>query len=933
MNNLANDQLLEKQKKQEMQINADPQQINAEPQQLNAQQQLNDQQQLNAQQQSAVQLNAQQQLPVVIPDAGAQLDEAYAAVRGKQRMSKKEREKRVDAFNSKKALSDRVASGDREYNEKRLAAAQATESVRGPEQNFERGGLAWLDDSGSAEATEKNKTRMSRLTGSDRQAQLAEANAIFDEFLKMDISDLAVGTDTQLAENVQTRRQKQLRAMEIEQFINAFDAMGVPIEEERRVQLIAKKNAVIAIDNRADAYLNIIGSPYYALLRKEDTAKFTPSQLERRIMKAAENNNKALADYYTNLMLLRGKSDYKRGQTVDSIYEKELAKTRKRRAEELKTEKSQSQDREAAEMNELNKDAAELKLVQERERHEAALKRKGATPEAYVAQRDAIDTLYKDVVKYPNNDPLVIKTKNPALTKSGITNRHATRKSVVLGIFFSRSGKKVGDPLTPEDKEQIKNIQAEVDNIVVNENTEENGGKLLLEMGRGLLSMLPTNYPIDTETKLRKNLAPLQAIINIEADFLQLYSDNKSCADVMFRQLSNRDIERLCDFDAFYKMYGTALSDYSKMIGDPKYAAYVHGGQLTDDEKEDFEKLKASTAFLQQNAPLLAKISRQKDFRMKDCPQASYEVTKGKVIDRLDGIASNLTKEQIRQNELADQQGVKGYFDSSKQIAKDQIAKKAAWQKAQLAGPKGKLSDMAQRQLKDYDTKTKAAFKKAGDLGQSQGDLRRSLAPWLDLSGTPEAEQKNRQMLDKFRSEDKTVRYAAYNDIFDQFLAMDINKLKVGTDADFVKHLEEYTAFVRRGFQIKLTLTKAKIDGMTVDPEREKQILARGDLFECANNFAGGLSKLISNRNYALLDEKVNMKLDQAELTKRMTNAAHDGEMDVFNYYNGIAELQNARDFTRESDPKAVLDKFYADRTAKAAKEQQNSAGASQGSK
>lgn len=925
INNLSNDGLQE-QKKREAQISrevsAAPQQINAEP--LQEQQQLGAQQQL----QSPVLMNAQQQLPVVIPDTAAQLDAAYAEVRGKQRMSKKEREKRMNVYESKKALSERISAENSAFEQSRVSAARKTADSRGDDRSFERIGLAWLDFSGGEEAVAKNNARMARLTSSDKQAQIAEARTIFDEFLKMDISDLKIGTDAQLGENVQTRRDKLLKAMEIEQLINRMDTIGAPIDEEQRVQLLAKKNTVISIDNHAEAYMKIIGSPYYALLRKADTADLTPDQLQDRVAAATIQHNQELADYYTNLIVLRGESDYKRGQSVEELSERELAETKEVRSRQIVEERRQQENTAAQEMDETQADFAMLKTIETRKRHEDFLKKKGAGADAYLQRSRELDELYKDIVSYPNV-PNAPDMEKGALTAGG-ASRIVTRKSMVLGIFFSRSGKTLGDPLTPEDREQIKKIQAEVDNVIEKDNTEENAGKLLYEMGRGMLTMVPTKHPLGSEVERRKNLADMKTIMYLELDFVQLCNGNKACADNMYRRFTNRDIERLCDMDAFYKFYSQAIVDYGKAIGDPHYMDYINGRPMDAEQRENIETMLQGGEYLKQNEPLLAKFAKQNSFKMRDCPKGSYEKLLNNYTDKVDQIDVGFkSKEDLEAERLVDEKGVQAYFDGCKKIAKDQIAKKAAWEEQQQSTPRGLLSREADRQLKSYEKKAASANEQAGKLGKLDGDLQRSLSPWLDHSGTPEAAKANKALYDKFRSKDKAVRYAAFNDIFDRFLALDISKLKVGTNEDFVSHLEENMELIKRGFQIKLTLEKAKQSGMPVDPEREMQIRARGDLFENANKFAGSFATVIRNRNFALTDDQELLKLSTDELAKRMEAAGQDGDMARFDYFANLLQVHESGEFTRGSDPKELLDKFYAARVAKA---QKDAANASQGS-
>lgn len=925
MNNLPNDELQE-QKKREAQISRE---VSAAPQQINAAP-LQEQQQLGAQQQilSPVLMNAQQQIPVVIPDTAGQLDAAYAEVRGKQRMSKKEREKRMNAFKSKSALSERVAAEDSAFERRRINAARGTAGIRSNDRMFDRIGLAWLDFSGTEEATAKNKTRMTRLTGNDRQAQIAESRAIFDEFLQMDISDLKFSSDAQLGENIQTRRDKQLKAMEIEQLIERMDALGVPIDEDQRVKLLAKKNTVNSINNRADAYLKIIGSPYYALLRKADTADLTPNQLQDRVMAATKQNNKQLADYYTSLIMLRSESDYKRGQSVEELSEKELAETKALRSREIVEERKQQEKAASQEMDETQTDFAALQTIEARQRHENFLKKKGAGADAYLQRSRELDELYKDIVSYPNV-PHAPDMEKGALTGGGAA-RIATRKSMVQGIFFSRSGKTLGDPLTPGDREQIKKIQTEVDDVIERDNTEENAGKLLYEMGRGMLTLVPTKHPFGSEVERRKNLADMKTIMYLELDFVQLCNGNKACADNMYRRFTNRDIERICDMDAFYKSYSQAIVDYGKAIGDPHYMDYINGKPMDAEQRENIETMLQGGEYLKQNEPLLAKFAKQNSFKMRDCPKGSYEKLLNNYTDKVDQIDVGFkSKEDLEAERLVDETGVKAYFDGCKKIAKDQIAKKAAWEKQQQSTPRGLLSREADKQLKSFEKKTAIANDQVGKLGNKDGDLQRSLNPWLDHSGTPEAEKANKEMFDKFRSKDKAVRYAAFNDIFDRFLALDISKLKVGTNEDFVSHLEEKMELIKRGFQIKLTLEKAKQSGMTVDPEREMKIMARGDLFESASKFSASFATVIRNRNYALTDDNELLKLSKDELVKRLEAAGQDGDMPRFDYLSNLLQMHESGEFKRDSDPKELLDEFYAARVAKAQKEAANT---SQGS-
>ena len=285
--------------------------------------------------QSTVLQNAQQQIPVLIPDTGAQLDAAYAEVRGNQRMSYKERNRRKNAYQQKKALSDHVANEAVQFHQRWQAARDDVRTSKGTYKNIERFSDAWMDLSGTPEAAQKNRERARNMSSEDEGTRIAEIYRILDEFEKMKIDDLAVGTDAQLGQNLFSRKDKLLKGMEVGNLIDEIDNSASPLNEDRRMRLMAKYHTLVAIETRSASYEAVIGSPYYALLRKKDTASLTNDQLQAKVVEASEKSNQALVNYYVNLLELRGKSDYSRGQTVQSLSDKMLAEQPAVRAEQI----------------------------------------------------------------------------------------------------------------------------------------------------------------------------------------------------------------------------------------------------------------------------------------------------------------------------------------------------------------------------------------------------------------------------------------------------------------------------------------------------------------------------------------------------------------------------------------------------------------------
>lgn len=564
MDNLQNAPLQEEKKKRETQINT---QINAEPQQLNAEPQLM-QQQLSAQQQiqSPVLMNAQKQLPVVIPDTAAKLDAAYAEARGGQRMSGKERERRVNIYEQKKALSESAASKLRELDQKKQAAFLSAGAWTNPDAQLHRYLSDYLDTSGTEEALQKNRARIAVFNSGSNAQKYDEFNRIFDEFLALDTNKLKIGKDADFVQNLAEIKTTISKGWQMRTIIGSAKAAGMPIEPERERMLRARAALFEEAGTYTTCLEGIVSSPYYALLRKQDTAGLDSNECLKRVAKASASGNEALAKYYMQIATMHGEMTYGRKSDPQEIYQKEY-------------------DRRQAEY-EQNAAAYPEQIFR---------LRSSQLTEGWNSNAFGYDT-----------KPLALKSGS-ALVGAGV-NVAGTRTSIAKFVFVHRTGVRFGTVVTEEQKAQMRAVGADIDNTIENNNTVEAGAALMAEMARGLLA---TKFNFDTTTPgaLAEAAPQLEESMRAYYDYFQILDANKSVGTAVEALLTKEEKVRLMELDIYVQLTYKAFLTLTDMYSSPNYQAYKNGTLEADNSA--VKRFQGAQQFFENNRQCFRAISQQ----------------------------------------------------------------------------------------------------------------------------------------------------------------------------------------------------------------------------------------------------------------------------------------------------------------------------------
>ena len=582
MNNLPNDELQE-QKKREAQINtqvhAEPQQLNAEPQQVDAApQQINAQQQAHVQVQNTVLQNAQQQIPLVIPDTAAQLDTAYAEVRGKQRMSSKERKKRANIYAQKQATSLSIKAQLEEYTRRDavLRRSSSPQDLGAANEALNRSLTPWLDDSGTPEAEQANRRFKEGFISENKTVRFENYNQLFDRFLSLDSSKLKVGTDQEFAEHYTEYRKLVDKGFQIKITLDKAKAAGMPIDPERERQLRAKADLFESAHVYSDALSRLISSPYYALLRKEDTAKFSDTELNRRMSTAmSRQHNQELFNYYWAVNAMRqNTAGFKRATNPEDMQKKACDK----RQAEFETNS---------------------KLY----------------PLAYSAdQHRQIDENW-GIPAVGYNSVGELRYDHQGALKGGGIGRMIDHTNLILGVYLYRTGKKYGEPLTDEDKAGVQQVRTEIEDVLVNQNTVEMASEELVEMAKGVLSV-KMDFMLDTPEALMKNMYAFSQYGAMLQSVMQLCTSNANPAgEAAWRQLPLEARQELLDRQGYCNILFEPLNSLIKIYRDPHYKDYLEGKPVTESERFSFGDVQILQDYLHECAGQM-KAAKTGDFKL-----------------------------------------------------------------------------------------------------------------------------------------------------------------------------------------------------------------------------------------------------------------------------------------------------------------------------
>lgn len=266
--------------------------------------QMEPQQQEQQQEQNQVMQNAQQ-LEDEIPLRVEELNDAYAAVHGNTRMSKKERKKRLERYDEKKAVSDNMKAQIETYNrmtQERNAALPEGMQEQYAGKTVQRMAMCWLRPVLTENDKELNAARLSGLCSDNNQESFAAAESVFSEFLAFDVTTLTYENDEVLAENYSMKIDMINKGMEINNLVTRFEEKGMQIPLERKIELMAKADFCEDLATHVSHKADIVANKYYALLKKDDIKKFSFDELAERYGDAGANGNAELSQYFNNLM-------------------------------------------------------------------------------------------------------------------------------------------------------------------------------------------------------------------------------------------------------------------------------------------------------------------------------------------------------------------------------------------------------------------------------------------------------------------------------------------------------------------------------------------------------------------------------------------------------------------------------------------------------
>lgn len=208
---------------------------------------------------------------------------------------------------------------------------------------------------------------------------------------------------------------------------------------------------------------------------------------------------------------------------------------------------------------------------------------------------------------------------------------------------------------------------------------------------------------------------------------------------------------------------------------------------------------------------------------------------------------------------------------------------------------KQKLAQSLQTQTDEFERLNNAAVHGVEDQQGPNDAIFRQANAWLDISGTPEAQQKNQTRMQKLTSGDAAQKNAETKAVIDEFLAMDISCLTYGTNRELVKDYVHKRDVIQKGMEIKRLVENAQDNGLVLDRETKVSLWAKADAVEMASARMSQIGLMMKNPYYALLAKNDSEGLDEFDLSQNMDYFINHGNAQLGYYYSALSALRNKK--------------------------------------
>lgn len=295
-----NQMQLEKQKNAEIQRT---QQAAEQSQNMQQPVQQNAQTQQNAQQFWTEEMALKEQIPMQSENLSEEMKSAYENAHG-QRMGVKSRiwrterttKKKREKSNALRAADARYAH-NRQILEKKYAMEEPLKDVDAP---FQSAVKTWLDLSGTESADASNQTMLKRLNGKrdDQNKAITSIKNKIDGWKLQDYQNL---DDQQITDRYYDLKDKIEKAKAYKVIYEYGISIGKSCSAGYEAKVLAKVEYFIRLEPYIQAKYDLITSPYYSLLRKEDLDALSDEQLKQRVDQAGGN----MQSFYDTVSKLR----------------------------------------------------------------------------------------------------------------------------------------------------------------------------------------------------------------------------------------------------------------------------------------------------------------------------------------------------------------------------------------------------------------------------------------------------------------------------------------------------------------------------------------------------------------------------------------------------------------------------------------------------
>lgn len=764
--------------------------------QQNTQEQQNTQAQQNAQTQQDAErfwtreVALQEQIPMQSENLSEEMKSAYENVHGQsmgvksriwrtERTTKKKREKSNALRAADAQYAHNCSAAENKYDLKKRFAGYYGEK-------YQQAIRSWLDLSGTKDAPVFNARLLKNATGK-RTAQIGAIRDIKNKIKGWKLEDYQNLDDRQIADryyDIKDKIEKSKAYKDLYDYGLSIGEYGPGVTE---ADLLAKTEYFIRLEPYIQAKHDLITSPYYSLLRKEDLESLTDDELQQR-QEQAEGDMKS---FYRTVYTLRKLREDARALMADPLaFQKNEAMNR------LQEEKPKLAQAEKDKQRLFNED-----FVRENELYEENMKVQWNTEQVEGSERA------KALEKRRDRQIRAKQIQQEYNDLDALWHNCATEIITDQIVFTHRSKRQVVTPDHTEEeiKQHYKNMTSDDLKVRFKEYDRVFDYMLNIDLSR-------FKWATDDEllsAQAAENMHLLSGFIQVKPVMESALKEGMEIP----RERQQAILKRYDFFCDINRIYGGRLN----MMANPEY-----GEHLDEEEPKNYDEAVErnqvwTTAF-------------------RAAGESARAQKYGEWMATIEYMFTQMQSLGIKDRSKSPEELWKTYQTD------EERAEELAQRKA--------LIEPARKAVMYISEEEKRKAELIASIPEYYHAQYKHRVFQSQINHMMPLEEQKQRLLN-FASTDEKVRFAEYQAAIDRMLTCDLSRFKIGTDAELLENVEENNDLLNSFAQISELTILAISQGMEIPKKRREEIWKRYSFFIDLRGFYESQLKLMAMDGYA----------------------------------------------------------------------------------